>query len=154
MAKISGLEMARLNKQQGFTLIEVLVAGFILFLVISATTLVYRGAALSSQKAEQTLYINGILPLILDEVAFAIQEKGQGTVESLQSSGEMAETNYQWTAVVVEFLAAPPKIIAEAGIVQSQPKRFKTWQVSLSISYKGYERALSYQELSWNEQLY
>lgn len=146
--------MVHHSKQQGFTLIEVLVAGFILFLVISATTLVYRSAALSSQKAEQSIYINGVVPLILDDVAFAIQEQGQGLVESLQASGEMAEATYTWSANVSEFLAAPPKVLAEAGTIESQPKRFKAWQVTLSVRYKDYERALSYQELSWNEQLY
>lgn len=139
------------NTQTGFTLIEVLVAGFILFLVISATTLVYRGAALSSQKAEQSLYINGVLPLVLDEIQFSIQDGGQGNIESLQSSGEMADTSYQWSASVIEFRSAPPKILAEAGTSESQAKRFKLWQVELSVIYKGYKRALSYQELSWNE---
>ena len=43
------------HKHSGFTLLEVLISGFILFMVVASTTLVYQGALLSSGKAEQSL---------------------------------------------------------------------------------------------------
>jgi prepilin-type N-terminal cleavage/methylation domain-containing protein len=141
-------------KQKGFTLIEVLVAGFILFLVISATTLVYRGAVLSSRKAEQSLYVNTVLPLVMDDVKQAIHNRGQGDNMSLNANGSMAEVNFEWKADVTDYRPAPPEVIAEAGISKEQPNRFKLWQVELTITYKEYKRQFRYLEFRWNERLY
>ena len=57
-------EMVLYSRQRGFTLLEVLLAGFILFMVLSSMTLVYRGALLSSEKASRALSIAAALPMI------------------------------------------------------------------------------------------
>ncbi|WP_108947130.1 type II secretion system protein [Shewanella halifaxensis] len=138
------------KKQQGFTLIEVLVAGFILFLVISVTTLIYRGATLSSHKAERSIYVNGLVPLIIDEIQVKVRSKGQDGTLSLAGQGSMAEVEYDWTGKVIDFLAAPPKLLAEAGISEVQNKRYKLWQINVNARYNGYERNYKYVEFSWN----
>lgn len=138
------------QKQRGFTLIEVLVASVILFLVISFTTLIYRGAALSSHKAERSIYINGMLPLLIDEIQLQIREEGQDDISSLNANQEMGELTYQWTAKVFEYRSAPPLLIAEAGMTEEQNNRYKLWQVEIKAEYKGYKREYRYVELSWN----
>lgn len=139
------------NQQSGFTLIEVLVAGFILFLVISAATLVYRGATLSSQKAESSLYINGMLPLVVDKVQAVIRTEGQGNIVELSGQGEMADVSYVWSATVTEYRAAPPQILPESTIVSPPSNRFKLWQLNLNLTYRQHERQFRYLEFSWDE---
>lgn len=139
------------SQQSGFTLIEVLVAGFILFLVISAATFVYRGATLSSQKAESSLYINGMLPLVADKVQAIIRAEGQGNITELTGQGEMAEVSYVWSATVTEYRAAPAQILPESTVVTTQPNRFKLWQLTLNLTYRQHEREFRYLEFSWDE---
>ncbi|WP_409581990.1 PilW family protein [Vibrio rotiferianus] len=138
------------TKNTGFTLIEVLVAGVILFLVVSMTTLIYRGAALSSHKAERSTYINGMLPLLLDDIQLHIREEGQGDINHLTADQTMGQLKYQWEAKVFEYRSAPPKLIAEAGMVEEQENRYKLWQVEIKAEYKGYKREYRYVEFSWN----
>jgi len=144
------MRLTCIHKQQGFTLMEVLIAGFILFLVISVTTLIYRGATLSSHKAERSIYINGLVPLIIDEIQYQVRLKGQGEMVSLNGNEKMGEANYEWSAEVIEFRAAPPKQLAEAGLSEEQSRRYKLWQINLNASYKDYERNYRYVEFSWN----
>lgn len=144
------MRVIRLNKQKGFTLMEVLIAGFILFLVISVTTLIYRGATLSSHKAERSIYINGLVPLIIDEVQHQVRVEGQGETVSLNGNDKMGEAVYKWSAEVIEFRAAPPRLLAEVGLAEEQNRRYKLWQVNLNVSYKNYERSYRYVEFSWN----
>lgn len=129
---------------------EVLVAGFIMFLVIATTTLIYRGAVLSSHKAERSIYINGLVPVIADTIQAEIRLKGQGNVEELSGNASMGEADYSWTAKMIDFQAAPPQMLPEAGLSVDQNKRFKLWQVELDASYKEYERQYRYVEFSWN----
>ena len=62
-----------MNRQRGFTLLEVLIAGFILFLVISSMTFVYRGAFLSSNKAESAIKFTAAIPSIKQLVSGKIR---------------------------------------------------------------------------------
>jgi Tfp pilus assembly protein PilV len=64
------------SSQRGFSLLEVLLAGFILFLVLSSMTLVYRGAILSSAKAESAItFTSSIMPI---KQLIADRLRGQG----------------------------------------------------------------------------
>ena len=65
------------KKSAGFTLLEVLLAAFILFLVITSVTLVYRGAILSSGKAERSLLISGSVPSIRMIITEAFRDNPQ-----------------------------------------------------------------------------
>ncbi|WP_394200800.1 type II secretion system protein [Shewanella waksmanii] len=139
-----------MSKQNGFTVMEVLVAGFIMFLVIATTTLIYRGATLSSHKAERSIYINGLVPVMTDAIQLEIRQKGQASIDKLSGSGKMGEAAYSWKAEMIDFQAAPPQMLAEAGLAVEQNNRFKLWQVELDANYKDYDRQYRYVEFSWN----
>ena len=149
---MSNFNTYKLNFRQnnGFTLIEVLIAGFILFLVISTTTLIYRGAVLSSHKAERSIYINGMLPLMIDNIDNEIKNIGQDEILSLNGQDAVGMASYSWTAEVIDYQAPPQRSIAETGISEVPGKRFKLWQVIVNATYNDYEREYRYLQFSWN----
>ena len=86
------------GKQGGFTLLEVLLAGFILFLVLSSMTMVYRGAMLSSGKAERALKLTSSIMPIKQIIAQQLHA-GDGE-KKLAGDGRYGHLNYTWTGTV------------------------------------------------------
>lgn len=137
------------KQQSGFTLLEVLVAGFILFLVISTMTMIYRGAMLSSSKAERVLLISQSLPFILDEIRLTIRSPESKEIQQHAVEGTMFNVDYQWSAEILEFTAPPSRFDVDQTRFIDYEQRFKLWQVSLTIQIDQLERTYQYRETSW-----
>jgi len=136
------------SKQRGFTLMEVLVAGIILFLVITTVTLIYRGAVLSSTKAESAVIINGSLPAIINLVQAQIQSDMQAEKTQISGEDSFGKVNYQWRARLLSAKGALPRYVPGGSPVE-QPKRYKLWGVELQIHYQGSTREFSYRDYSF-----
>lgn len=132
---------------QGFTLIEVLVASFILFLVIAAVTMVYRGALLSSFKAERVLSFSTLVEPIAEQISTEITAADQ--VNQLQGSGAMGTLTFSWQAVVSHQSKAPEMFNAGTGEMDSGDKTFKHWQVTMQLQLKNATREYQFNEISW-----
>ncbi|XOV79221.1 MAG: type II secretion system protein J [Aestuariibacter sp.] len=79
-------------KSRGFTLLEVLVAGVILFAVVATTSMIFNNAILSKTKASQSLSLYGYLPVIVEHVTEQIKMgvmQGKAVFDVLQ---------YDWSA--------------------------------------------------------
>lgn len=92
MSRVSGF-----SSQRGFSLLEVLLAGFILFLVLSSMTLVYRGAILSSAKAESAITFTSSIMPIKQLVADRLRVQGG---ETLSGEGRYGNLNYVWSGKI------------------------------------------------------
>lgn len=128
--------------QSGFTLLEVLLASFILFSTIVATSLVYRGAALSSSKAEQALSVSvaahSIQRIVTDEFR-QLKDKPQPSGE-----GRYGEVTYSWRA---EETHKGTRIGELDG---STPTReYALWRIDLTISKGKVTKQFHYSEISW-----
>lgn len=137
--------------QQAFTLIEVLVASTILFLVIALTALSFRGAVLSSQQAERSLFVNSLIGVLTDQVQQDLlqQQQQQPLQEQLTGEGRIDQLTYQWQAEQLQFIAAIPRVIPESGERLQQKPRYKLWQIALTAHYGQYQRQYSYQLMTW-----
>lgn len=140
------------TSQNGFTLIEVLVAAVILFSSLATISMIYRGAFISSEKAEKHVYISGTLPSVLSSIKRAIKVNSQLSKHELSGSGNAWQIDYSWTAKLIEFKSAPEKLDVDSGDFITPPKKYKLWQVKLNLSYKGIQKAYSYKELGWNNE--
>ena len=136
-----------ITRQQGFTLIEVLVAGVILITVISTMTFVYRTAVLSSSKAANSVKLSGSVGLILTTIQSKI--RGSNTTVPLAGAGVINEVNYSWQSTLVENKAAPPRFNSGDGNFQSQDYRYFLWQVNLTVSFSTKTKTYEFQEISW-----
>jgi type II secretory pathway component PulJ len=139
------------TRQSGFTLMEVLIAGLILFMTISTTTLIYRGAMLSSQKAEQTLVLNGYLPFAMEQIEQEMRQQKYADQTLLQGSGNLLASRYNWQAKQLLAKRPLPRLGASSTELIEQPARFKLWQVHLTLKYGGGEKRFSYKELTFQE---
>jgi len=142
------LNLPNLNKNQtGFTLIEVLVASFILFLVLAAITMVYRGALLSSHKAERTLQFSSLVEPISEHIRIQIQESS--SEEQLLGSGNMGKLIFSWVAIKTHQSKAPLKLNIGTGEYDTGNKTFKLWEVTLNLQLKKASREFTFSEVSW-----
>ncbi|GAA5142091.1 hypothetical protein GCM10025767_30180 [Thalassotalea piscium] len=135
---------------KGFTLIEVLVATVILIISISAITLIYRGAYLSSDKANNHIVIKTALPSILANIKLEIRGKSNGNETELSGKGKSWETEYSWQAQLEEFKAAPTRLDVDTGQFVTPPKKYKLWQVTLFLKTNKMQKQYQYKELGWN----
>ena len=130
------------NSQAGFTLLEVLIASVILFSVIVTSTLVYRGALLSSNKAEQALSVSvaahSIQRIVTDEFR-QLKNRSQPSGE-----GRYGEVTYRWRAEETH------KGTRTSAVDGSTPAReFSLWQIHLTISKGKMTKQFQFSEISW-----
>jgi len=127
------------NREQGFTLLEVLLAGFILFLTLTALTEVYRGALLSSSKAEQVLSMTGPIPSIRIIISDAVIEGGARSGE-----GSYGGLDYAWAATLA-YQGRPSLAILE----ETPNTKFFLWDINVKVTKGNLVRDYNFRELSW-----
>ena len=133
------------KRQQGFTLLEVLLAGFILFLTIATMTMVYRGALLSSSKAENSLEISAALPFVRPIVTEQLRAASNAT--SRVGKGEYGGVIYSWAASAV-IKGRPSLDILEINGVADEYE-YLLWDVELKLRRDNREKIYTFLELSW-----
>ncbi|MDN4503138.1 prepilin-type N-terminal cleavage/methylation domain-containing protein [Alteromonadaceae bacterium BrNp21-10] len=137
------------DNQRGFTLIEVLIAGVILFMVIATTTLVYRSALLSSRKAEQVMAMSGFLPIIIKNVNEELQQQDRGSSTRFHGEGKVLQVSYQWSATLLQAKSAMSVIDSFSGEFIKQPPRYRLWQVELELKSGSGQRQYQYEYLTY-----
>jgi len=126
-------------RAQGFTLLEVLLAGFILFLTLTSLTEVYRGALLSSGKAEQVLSMTGPIPSIRIIISDMVIEGGARSGE-----GSYGDLEYAWSATLA--YEGQPSL----AVLEEMPKaRYFLWDIDLKVMKGNLVRHYNFRELSW-----
>lgn len=129
----------------GFSLLEVLLAGFILFSVLATTTLVYRGALIASGKAEITLEMVSAASSIKRIVR---EEFREGILAGITvGRGEFGELSYLWTATVV-FEGQPEPLMQEEGFLGAD-FRYLLWHISFEVQRGDIRRSYYFREISW-----
>lgn len=133
------------RQQQGFTLLEVLLAGFILFITIAAMTMVYRGALLTSSKAEKSLDISAVVipvrQLISDQV---------GKNSHLASSfgeGRYGEVNYRWKSSRTHVGFPSPILMEDSGLFNDL--RYYLVEVDVQFQIGSLTRDYQFKEMAW-----
>jgi len=141
--------MKSFKLKQGFTLLEVLVASAILFSAIAITSLIFKSSYIASEKAQQRVEQSGVIPALLIIVQEDIRERTTEAVEELANQGVIWGMSYQWQANLIAFKAPPDKFDTDTGRMESSNKRFKLWQVELSLGEGKKRLDFQYHELSW-----
>ena len=132
-------------KQQGFTLLEVLLAGFILFLTISVTTLIYKGALLSSGKAERSLAISAAAPAIHRLVTEQIRTGG--VANNPLGQGRYGDIEYRWQASLA-YIGKPSLMLVNLNNLEDT-QIYSLWTVELSLQRGPLIKSYNFIEISW-----
>ena len=133
------------KSQRGFTLLEVLMAGFILFLTIAAMTLVYRGALFSSEKADKFLQMSSaVMPIrqIISDKLRQADYRDAGT-----GDGSYGYVDYSWKATLT-YSGKPSRILQE-GASSDPDLEYYLWQVDISLSSGTLNRKYQFSMVTW-----
>lgn len=134
----------------GFTLIEVLVASVILFSSIATVSMIYRGAFMSSEKANTHITINGVLPSILSSIRHEVRSQANSEQTQLSGISSAWEVSYKWQATLQKFNSAPSRLDPNSGQLVTPPPKYKLWEITLDLQYGGITKIYQFNELSWN----
>ncbi|MBE0365076.1 hypothetical protein PULV_a3386 [Pseudoalteromonas ulvae UL12] len=138
-----------MNKHRAFTLVELLVASLILFSVITTVSLIYRGAFIASEKANNHMDIVGVLPALLSEIQYHIRAL-PFELSHTEASGQVWQVHYEWKAKVIETKSVIDNVSSlEFGESNAVKKEFKLWQVELELSQGRIVREYLFSEVSW-----
>jgi type II secretory pathway pseudopilin PulG len=130
----------------GFTLIEVLIAATILFMVLAVAAESYRGALLASRRA--TLLVGVLTPLTL--VTNAVRDKlREAARDKLDGGGELLGVGYRFEATTVRYGAPARRFDPDDGSFRDYPPRFRLYDVRLTLRKGDLHREFLYQELAW-----
>tara|TARA_B110000967_G_C18737768_1_gene486061 strand:- start:226 stop:645 length:420 start_codon:yes stop_codon:yes gene_type:complete len=131
-------ESSLVNGQSGFTLLEVLLSGFILFLVLSSMTLIYRGALLTSGKAESTLALVAAVPSVRAIVSDQFREGARS------GEGRQGGLRFRWNAELA-YEGYP-----SSYLIQEDPSlRYFLWQIELTLDKDRVSRRYHFSEVAW-----
>ncbi|WP_076410993.1 PilW family protein [Shewanella sp. UCD-KL12] len=135
------------NRSKGFTLVEVMIAGVILIMTVTAMTMVYRTAALSSGKASDNVEFSASVGMIFNTIQGHV--RGGNATEAMSGDGHLAGVDYRWSTELITKKGAAEKFDIDEGDWVEQPVRFYLWNVELIVSQGSKERVYNYKELSW-----
>jgi len=142
---------SRIRVNSGFTLIEVMVAAVILFSVIATVSMVYRGAFLSSEKANKHINLTGVLPAVLASIKQELQDVSRSSETEVSRSTNAWQVKYQWSAKLLKLKSAPEKLDVDTGNFVKPPLKYKLWRVELTLERDGLVKQYSYNELGWTD---
>jgi len=152
MKKFSTSSRVAATRVSGFTLIEVMVASVILFTAIATVSMIYRGAFLSSEKANNHINLSAVLPSVLATIRQDIRLQGNSTISQLKQQSSTWQVNYHWQADLIEQKSAPETFDVDSGKLFTPPAKYKLWQVVLILERNGVTKQYQFNELSWTDE--
>ncbi|QIR15146.1 PulJ/GspJ family protein [Shewanella aestuarii] len=138
------------NRQSGFTLLEVLLASFILFIVLSAMTMVYRGALNSSRVAERSIQIHQVVGLIKTDIQKQFDSGPSLSEEGYSGQGSIDQIKYHWKA---EKLAESKGqiILGPDGDFIRPDTLYQNWGIALTLQMGNFQKVFNYRLFRWQE---
>ena len=135
-----------MKRQAGFTLIEVLIAATILFLVLAVAGYSYQSSLLASRKAESLVALVTPVPMILETVRNDLRQHPEA---ERSGQGTLLGVHYDFEAKTVRYAPPPARFDPDEAGFTTYPPRFRLYDVSLTLERGGAQRRYLYQELAW-----
>lgn len=148
MGNSIAVEVLNIRDEDGFTLVEVLIAAMILFSALTVGTMAYRTSVLALEKTSLHATISGALPNIMAEIKSKLMEqadKGEGRLG--------IKIHYTWQ---VKKVQSGKNVVGVSEL--GQGLAYGSFQVSLKdvaitliYDFEGVkkEEQYAYQELVW-----
>jgi len=111
--------------------------------------MIYRGAFLSSEKANNHINISAVLPSVLANIRNEIRNNESNNITMLANKANAWQVTYQWQAEVVQQKMPAKKLDPFTQELAMPPKTFKLWHVQLALELNGLTKKYQFSELSW-----
>jgi prepilin-type N-terminal cleavage/methylation domain-containing protein len=135
-----------MRRERGFTLLEVLIAATILFTVLAVATETYRNSLLASSRAQGLVTMLTPLPLITSSIRSQLRSN---PVETVSGDSELLGVEFRWEAATVRHGSPPRRFDPDKTDFVDYPKRFRLYDVKLTLRRGSQERLFLYQEVAW-----
>ena len=132
---------------KGFSLLEVLIAGVILFAAISTAALVYTSATKSAIQASKSISFSAQLPLILETIKSNLRQSG--SVADKNGQGNLPFGQYQWRAVAGQVKRPLPQLSVDSGQFSVPDVNIVLWSVELDVTIDNTSRQYSIFVTGW-----
>lgn len=136
------------GKAKGFTLIEVLIAGSIMFIVLVMVTDSFLTARNSARHADNIIAMLQPLPLVKADIQQQLQ---QTPGQPATGQGTFGAVTFQWRAEKTAAAAPKPRFELESGTTTLFAERFYLYQVELTLAVADQQKILTYTELIWRQ---
>ncbi|WP_088331525.1 type II secretion system protein [Lacimicrobium sp. SS2-24] len=136
-----------MQRPKGFTLLEVLVAGVILFMAISSAAIVYSSALKSSESATRAVISASQLSMLMTHIQSQLRR-----VDSLvdkKGQGYLLGNSYHWVARVQERAKPTPVYSGPEEGFSIPPKDIILWSVSLNVEAESNSRDFQFFVTGW-----
>jgi prepilin-type N-terminal cleavage/methylation domain-containing protein len=128
-----------MRRQHGFTLVEVLIAAVIMFMVLATAALSLRTAAHASERATRTVELT---PVIRESLRNDPADERSG-------AGRLFGVEYRFRANIVRLGAPPTRFDPDVADFTEYAPRFALYDVELELERDGETTSFLYQELAW-----
>jgi prepilin-type N-terminal cleavage/methylation domain-containing protein len=133
-------------RERGFTLIEVLIAATILFMVLAVAGYSYQSSLLASRKAEGLVALLTPLPMILETVRNDLRAHPD---TERSGHGSLLGVHYGFEAKTVRYEPPPARFDPDQAVFTNYAPRFHLYDVALTLERGSAQRRYLYQELAW-----
>ena len=138
--------MAGVRRQHGFTLVEVLIAAVIMFMVLATATLSLRTALHASERATRTVELLAPLPWIRPVIRDSLRSD---PAAERSGEGRLFGVEYRFRANIVRQGAPPTRFDPDVADFVDYGPRFALYDVELELERDGESTSFLYQELAW-----
>lgn len=136
------------RQNNGFTLIEVLIAMTILTASVVTAMLAFQNNMRNSAKAAEVTHLLTQVEVFRSAIAFDLQHTDRRSQE-LFSQGVRAT----WKAEQVAY-EPPAKYFSDAELeFRTYGPRYRLYEVTLNLEFGSSRRTFTYEELAWDERL-
>ena len=135
-----------MRRQSGFTLVEVLIAAVIMFMVLATAALSLRTAAHASERAASTVELLTPLPWIVPVIR---EDLRNDPAAERSGEGRLFGVDYRFRANIVRLGAPPPRFDPDVADFVDYRPRFALYDVELELEREGESTSFLYQELAW-----
>lgn len=136
----------------GFTLIEVLVAATILFLVVATAMTSFQTALSGSEKAASYADMVKFIGPIREQIRTTLMDRVNDTLSNTYEGQVVLDgVTFKWTAEQVEAGSPPERFDADVADDASYEERFFLYEVQLKLANNNASADFIYEELVWKK---
>ncbi len=133
-----------MHHNKGFTLVEVLIAGVILFTSLGLVYSAFSQSVMNTEKAQKVIELNGSIPLIVSKVKADLNNKLGKTLR--QGRGIIGNTYYEWRTHEVKN---DPILQYASSDVSTSGNAVKLLEVHITLEVDDTKRTFSFKEVVW-----